>query len=281
MQTRAHRSSLNTKSGISVLSLGNTLKCLKNLPVRDLKWLQRELNAFLLQLRPSLKSSKRFAKVFDADAEVEAIIPEGNRPARTKVTRNGAKHLPPSDCAWTLVDDGDEVCFIRRGKLPGQSLPMLLFINVFWNGIVTGYIMFLLGVVPAKTPLPSGLAWWGLLAIAAIFMLAMALFEPLHQTRWTLKQDSISLRHAWFGVGRQWQWPIIRLDKLQMRHYANSTYAPRFIHWMRGLILTEGAFSLHFLDRDKQESCEIRNLTEGEARWIKHTIEKKRPHWIE
>lgn len=282
--------SLNTKSGLRVLSLGNTLECFKDLPVRDLKWLQRELNAYLLQLRPSVKSSRRFAKVFDADADIETLIPEGNRSAaRTKGTRNrakhGAKHLPPSDCAWTLVDDGDEVSFVRRGKLPGHSLPMLLFINVFWNGIVAGYILFLLGVIPAKDPPPAGLAWWGLVAIAAIFasvgllmlfMLAMALFAPLHQTRWTVTHDSVSLRHAWFGFGWQRQWSITRLEKLVMRNDAKPIDTPGLIDWMRGLIFDKGSFSLHFLDRHQQASCEIRDLTEGEARWMRQTIQQKR-----
>ncbi len=99
---------------------------------------------------------------------------------------------------------------MRRGRFSLAGLLGALFINLFWNGIVSVFLMALFGFGP-EGPQQFGIGWWGMFlflipfeAIGLVMVVALfaVLLEPVHWTTWRFNRDEIALRDSWLGIGR-------------------------------------------------------------------------------
>ena len=196
----------------------------------------------------------------------------------------------PSDCGWTLEDDGDGLCFRNAGRLKWGSVFVLLFVNVFWNGIVGVFVSVLFGLGPADQPnnAPRGGQWWCLLVFLIPFELiglgmVVALFamiaDVFRRTACTFRPGEMERVNRWLGI------------RLARRHEFDADC--RLV--AREAILPHPAsdkadcekppednrFLLAVLDREGVVVCSIGGLTLGEARWMRAEIAARRPGWFQ
>ncbi len=200
------------------------------------------------------------------------------------LTAAGAAGAPPIDSAWRYQESFDDFSVSRRGRLSLAAVLGLLFVTVFWNGIVSVFVMVLFGLVPLKNPQPIGGAWWGLffflipfevIGLLIIGALIGVLVEPLHRTAWIFGADDIRLRQRWIAAGWSRRWPADRLERLELHRVATNKN--------RGSLTTANETYYHqllFVAADNEELCSIKRLTEGEARWIGGLLLRERSAWF-
>jgi hypothetical protein len=194
----------------------------------------------------------------------------------------------PSDNSWSLTNDYADIVFTRRGRLSLAALTGLLFVNAFWNGIVSVFVLVLWGFAPVNNP-PQGAAWWGMFVFLIPFevigllmfgALVAVLLEPFHRTTIHVGYDYVRLRHAWFQFGRTWNHPISKLARIDVRRKMKTTASPQGAGFHRSALREGADYRVLLIDADRQEVCQISALTEGEARWMASLIRTHRPYWF-
>lgn len=267
--------------GIEMLTLGTPLRFAFRLPAGERAWLIHQLNRFLTA------SSWRCAAPGSPAAMTTPLDkPSGNTSAEHAVTEaltyDRTLAVPPSDWSWRLAEDADGFAFWQQGRLNIGQLAGLLFVNLFWNGIILVFVMVLLGQMPGRAP--EGWEWWGLcvflipfevLGLAVIVLLVLTVLEPWRRTSWQFGEERIVRQWRWpfFRYTRSWVMP--RLDRLELRRL-NPSDRQRF----RTAIvdpLGQRSFALAIVSSDNVDVCDIGSLTEGEARWMARVILKRRP----
>jgi hypothetical protein len=283
--------------GVEMRTLGRPLSFAAGVTKAECDWLIDQLNECLHELRGDVNDSEQEIatpdepdanKAADADANEEdgddSLVDDPRALSLASTPRE-----PPSDCRWERIDDIDSTSFVQRGRLAWGSLGGLLFVTLFWNGVVSVFIGCLCGFMPGNGP--QGVEWWGLfvflipfevigLCILAAFL--FQLFEPFRRTRWSFDRQSIVCRSTWFGLGPRWVYPVKPLSRLELQQVARSKSPSRSKSSDLADLVNEGANrSLVFIDGENTEFCSIKRLTEGEARWIGDFILRERPFWFE
>lgn len=274
--------------GIEMTTLGQPLQFAFRLPDNEREWLVFQLNRFLEQ------GAGRPVEVEAPPSPVEpferATAPAGSSSLSDSpvLTLENTADDPPSDTRWARLDQLNTLLFHERGKLEWGPLLGLLFINAFWNGVVSVFVMVLWGGMPVDAA-PEGWAWWGMfvflipfevIGLAMLAGLVMALLEPVRRTEWRFEKSQIQTRTARLGLGRTRTWPVTQLDRLVRR--------PSEIKSARKGVRTigrdggdaAGTCDLVFVTSDNTELCSIKSLTEGEARWMAHAILTHRWSWF-
>lgn len=274
-----------TAFGVSMETLGMPLEFLEGIPQAESRWLQYLLELQLVDLRERFHVEPP-VDVDETDAEAEESSEESIE--RSDTLSDGEPAEPPSDCTWQREDDFDSVKFCQPGRLSLAVLGGLLFVNAFWNGIVSVFICVLLGIMDDKKAIQGG-EWWGLffflipfevIGLIMLFGLIFVLLEPLRRTTWRIGRSDISCRLTWFGLGPTWRYPINVLDRIEIgaKESAGVSGKNRItLPWKS----SEAAFRLSFIDTSEREVCAIDSLTEGEACWIFDVICRERPNWFQ
>jgi hypothetical protein len=274
-----------SESGIEVRTLGLPLRMLQGLSGPELDWLERLLNDHLSALGEVCAPREPPAQ--EAVAEDEASeLEDGARVALSIASR---PVCPPSDCRWRRVDGFDDFRFATRGRFGWGCVLGLTFLNTFWNGIVSVFVMHLWGAAPDGAP-PQGAEWWGLflflvpfevIGLVMLVALVAAVFEPVHRTVWTLERQGVDYRTSWLGLGPHWTWEVVRLDRIELRRDTKRG-RPRWSGTAPSLAASAGSrdYRLSLVDRSNAEVCSIDGLTEGEARWIGDIVLRERAAWF-
>ena len=165
-----------------------------------------------------------------------------------------------------------------------------MFVNLFWNGIVSVFVLQLLGAGPNGIA-PLGAEWWGLffflipfeaIGLAMFVALLAALLEPVRRTVWTFSRQSIVCRWTWLGAGRTWNWPVEQLARLEIRR-DDPSVKKTFRASLKFSASTEGdgaEYRLLMVGPEESELCSIDGLTEGEALWMGDTLLRQRKEWF-
>ena len=253
-----------TESGLEIVTLGKSLRCFQGLSNDELSWLQWQLSEQLAGMAVS--------------AGVEA-------------TGGDLEVGPPTDSSWRRVDGFNDIGFVQRGQFVPSVVGMLLFINVFWNGIVSVFVGGLWGVMPFENnpPFASGF-WWTLFVflipfevIGLFFVAALisAVFEPAHCTWWKFSDTGIEQVQTWFGNGPRWSWNVAKLNRIELRLEDPQTRKKKFFRWnINWQQETKDCFELLFIDAANNEVCRMGGLTEGEGRWVSETVKQFRAGWF-
>lgn len=250
-------------------TLGLPLQFAAGLEQAELLWLQELLQQQLARLcgqvrieSPADESHGKSDDPFDAD-------PSG----------------APSDCTWQCEDDFDTLTFRQSGRFSLSAAGLLLFINAFWNGVVSVFVCNLCGLTDDA---PQGSDWWGLffflipfelVGLAMLAALILVVAEPIRRTLWQIGRSHITCRLTWLGLGPTWNYTIESLDRIQVenkepkkQHRVTQVTAP----WKTAA----ATFRLSIVDTSNREVCSIDGLTEGESHWMADTIRRKRPAWF-
>src|SRR5262249_30281857 len=128
-----------SSSQVALVTLGTPLQLFGNLSRDERIWLTWRLNEELRRYKPDS----------DYDPAVKDVVPADQ-----------TINEPPTDCSWRCEDLFDEVEFVQRGTIEWGVLGGMLFLNLFWNGIVSVFVLTLWGFGQGPARFSGG--WWGL-----------------------------------------------------------------------------------------------------------------------
>jgi hypothetical protein len=271
--------------GIQMVTTGQPVRLFQGIPEQERLWLQQTLNDVLGQV-----SGRR---VIPQSAGPADDVPAGEVPAdedsfeEARLTVAAQPVRPPADCSWERIECVDSVVFQQRGKLSWAALFGLLFINAFWNGIVSVFVLVLFGLGGDQ---PAGAEWWGMffflipfevIGLCMAVALLFTLVEPFRRTSWHFHDHLIERRTKWLGLGpvRRHEFEHIERIELHGNEQAGWRKFPVSKLAQRTAPNQAAAFSLMFVDCYNAEICSVGGLTEGEARWMADATLREQPGW--
>lgn len=267
------------RDGLELKTLGRALRCFEGMHVDELAWLEHQLNEMLTEVR-SYRMGSHERQLAREDVSVAQPAPDTDT---WETLESGNIARPPSDCQWQREDEATELVFTCRGRFSLQGVLVMLFLNCFWNGIVSVFVVGVL-VGDGPGPNPAGLEWWGLLVFLIPFeviglvmfcvLLALVL-EPAHRETWKFAAHEIEHRHTWFGIGPRWTWSVTGLDRIEL-----GMGGSRLKNLRPSLEDVSSLYRLRLVDKQQSEVCSVEGLTEGEARWIGQTLLSERANWF-
>ena len=177
---------------------------------------------------------------------------------------------PPSDSTWNMTQLPNEVTFQRHGTLSIAAFLGTGFICLFWNGIVSVFVLVLCGLMPNDNP-PQGGEWWGLffflipfevIGLGMLFAWLTTVLAPFGKTTLGIKDQTVI---------RQKQWPFFQISKnvncleVGELHLRQKESKPQT---SLTSINSEQTFELSFVSADQQDLLTFDNLSQGDALWI-------------
>jgi hypothetical protein len=285
---------------LNVKSTGTELQCFNGMTQDEVTWLSARLNGLLTEL------SGRVPEVVEAEAEEEvrsefeavvAKMGEGESIEKAeeivKAEEAAGREilLPdkvlalPSDSLWTREVALGDICFAVKGKTSWSAVGGLLFINLFWNGIVSVFVFVLWGGMHDSPVMFSG-EWWlmflflipfEVIGVGMFLGLLAAIFAPFMQVRWVFTYDQVVRSRHVLGMGRTKVWGAKKLDRLEIGR-VREKLGVAVSHQQDQEVLSTRALVL--IDRDNAEVCRIDGLTDGEARHIGQTLLAERIKWF-
>ncbi|MCL2117525.1 MAG: hypothetical protein FWH27_03755, partial [Planctomycetaceae bacterium] len=146
----------------------------------EAEWLACEMNQMLM----ALKGKEQWKAMPDL-IEVEDQH-ETDEQVTILLTSKPQNIEPPGDCRWKMSVGFDSVTFRQQGEFSLGALGYTTFTMIFWNGIVSVFVMVLWGFQKGGPEFLSW-GWWGMFlflipfeVIGLIFFLAwfLALMAP-------------------------------------------------------------------------------------------------------
>jgi hypothetical protein len=277
----------NTRTwGLEVRTDGQGLRFGQGLPDDERAWLIDQLQTHLARLVPN-----RNRAGVNSAASIEIETFEDHEDAAQQEKSGSVERLtltetpldPPSDSRWMRLDDFHQITFVTRGRLGCGALGMLLFINAFWNGIVSVFLMQLFGGEDGL----RGAEWWALFvflipfeAIGVLMFAALlaALVEPLRRTRWSFAYGGAQWQMTWLGIGPHRSYPVDQLDRIELRTSSQLRFSFRSADDDNSP-MTSG-YRLVFIDQYDLEQFTMDGLTQGEARWMADVILRECQRWF-
>lgn len=249
--------------GIEMTCLGKPLRFAYRLPDQERAWLIQEIESVLPLVRGS-----------EARFEDQASLEIPNTPSNFEskcLTPENTLDQPPSDSCWQITQLPNETSFHRRGEFSIVGFLIMGFICLFWNGIVSVFILGLLGLMPGENGPMQGGEWWGMFfflipfeVIGLAFLLGWLaiILAPFSST-------TIGIRDQ--AVIRIIQWPFFQkrksvncLDVAQI-HLRKADKARG--NSMNPVPSTE-TFQLAFVSHKQEDLISFNQLSRGDALWI-------------
>lgn len=266
------------RRGVEVRTQGQGLQFGQGLPEAERLWLVHQLNEQLARLKPD--GGRREA---EADPARESPVAAAGDPASVpeRLVPGPTPLAPPSDARWKRWDRSPDIAFAMRGRLSWCAVGVLLFINAFWNGILSVFLSHLF----LDASRPQGGEWWGhfaflvpfaIIGLAMVLALLIVLCEPFRRTCWTFSHGSVERHSTWFGIGPRRSYPVDALDRIELRRREQGSPVYHPVDEQRRV--EKRVFLLVFIDRRNVESLSIGDLTEGEARWMADVV-LRHCHW--
>jgi hypothetical protein len=287
--------------GIEIVTLGKPIQFGCQLPRGESRWLISQLEMIRSRLVGESSSGQHAAgadpapSLLTATAPPDPVVAADGRSA-TELTIENTLAQPPSDCDWQRIDDFQSTIFQRRHRLNPLAIFALLFVNLFWNGAISVFVLFLFGLGPTdmdgdggqQNAPPEGLEWWGLALFLTPFVaigcgmfisLLAALASGLRHTLLRLEPQRIELESRWPLLRRRKSWTVMRFDRLELRSPITDTAAPSGSIFA-SLDADERRFALAIVSEKNEDLCVLDRLTAGEARWIAHVLLAERLRWF-
>lgn len=170
-----------------------------------------------------------------------------------------------SESLWIRDEQAGVFAIFCYEKFSFVKLFSILGFCLFWNGIVSVFVLSLFGVLGDEPP--KGLAWWGLFAFlipfevigfCAFLAVIKALLAPHSCTRWELTRSVIRYSSLLWGFGRRRTVNVSGASEIRLCQQS----APSKASGVAEPILLE------FWDADGNFLDEIGPFTLSDARWI-------------
>ena len=278
----------NTRQwGLTVRTDGHELRFGQALPDEERVWLIDQLQTHLSRLDPERQRPRTVARPtadpepFE-DKEDKERVRLSERRSGERLTMATTPLTPPSDSRWVRLDDFHQLTFVTRGRFGCGAIGVLLFLNAFWNGIVSVFLMQLFG-----GDMLRGGEWWGMFVFLIPFVviglimfagLLAALIEPFRRTRWSFAYGGAQWQMTWFGIGLPRSYPVDQLDRIELWTASQARSAFFSVEQDPQPIAPE--YRLVFIDRQDVQRFTVDGLTPGEARWMADVILREARRWF-
>lgn len=262
--------------GIEMVTLGKPLRFCFRVPDFERAWIIYQLNDFLSAAAPDRQAARR-AAADSANSELADDISAAKTIAKSEVLNlETTLAQPPSDSDLQIEDQGSQWAVFRRGRLKFFSALPILFVAAFWNGIVSVFVLAMLGVLPMANAPQGGMQLFmffflipfeviGVVLAAAV---VLTFLDPLRSIYWRFGLDWLDREIRWPLFHRTRNWDIGKLDRLELREIRAGSQRPT------RMVVTgvNSSFSLALVSRENIDVASITDLTEGEARWTARLI---------
>ena len=277
----------NVRAGMAVRQVGDSKRgeqpCLKfetlgqpiefacGISAEEQRWLVEWLNEYLDALGPH-----------DPPEKLHAGHRYGITTNRPGTLQSAATPVGPSsdtriECRHYL----DTIAFTWRGRRNLAAIAFLTFFNLFWNGIVGLFICKQI----------DKLDWFlfffmmphEIIGLCFLTLWLAALTAPAWRLTWTFGEREVTRRLSFsdangavFDLGWSKRFAIHSPVRIELRRRERKKQSESF--WML-LSHPDGEYTLSFLDQADKEVLAIKNLTEGDARWIADVLLRAFPSW--
>ncbi|HTU18686.1 MAG TPA: hypothetical protein VMG10_11545 [Gemmataceae bacterium] len=248
-------------------TIGQPLQFAPGISEEEQRWLVQRLNEFLDALGRDGSSSAPSCVVKTSRGEVLRAAP--------------VPIDPPSDSRIEVQYHADSLALVWQGEWSLPAIAGVTFIHLFWNG----------GIGLFYYQLTKDFQWFlffFLIPFAAMGLFLVVLWlatltAPLWRLTWTFGEREITKRLSFsdanavvFNLGwrkRAALQPPIRIElrRREEEKRSGSLWA-LFSH-------PDGEYSLCFLDQADKELLVLKDLTEGDARWIADVLLHAFPSW--
>ncbi|MBL8826149.1 MAG: hypothetical protein JNM18_04135 [Planctomycetaceae bacterium] len=276
-----------TTRWIEVQTRGRPLKIAESLAESERHWIIGRLRRHLDELRQRYASS-RPAWLVERDQ-----VPTVNDKFREAHTLPPGIE-PPSDNAWYRTDEFDAILLTNHGHWSWTSVFLLLFLNLFWNGIVSLFVGKGLGLFPEGGDFGNqGVEVMLLLfmipfVVIGLLMMAGLLFcllEPGRLSRWSIGRNEVQFQLTWFGIGPRRSFAILPGSRLVIERLDDAASgAFKLRSWIYVYHLGQNELPVRYrlviAGADATETCAIEALSLGEAEWLASLIYHERGEWF-
>jgi hypothetical protein len=248
-------------------TLGEPLGFARGISEEELHWLVQRLNEYLDTLGPdgSSNAPRCVVKTSRGESLRTAPIPLE----------------PPSDSRIEVHYHENSLAFVWQGKWSLPAIAVTTFINLFWNGIVGIFICK--QVQDFEWPSFFILIPHEIIGLCMLAIWLATLTAPLWRLTWTFGEREITRRlrvsdtnAVVFDLGwtkRAALQPPIRIElRRREGEKPSGSLWVLFSH-------PDGEYSLCFLDQADKELLVLKDLTEGDARWIGDVLLRAFPSW--
>lgn len=287
-----------TVSGIiRIETLGKPLEFAKGIAQGEARWLAETINMCLDQMAPHRKALSSVEALhnrievedpnqnaplddqqlatFDEDLTDDELMSLDDSTIIFQPSRE--RFVKPSDSRWDLTREGRATLLANRGYWSLASIAGLLFINLFWNGIVGVFILQL--VKQFEWFLAIFLVPFEVIGLCMLVGLLFALTAPAWGVSHRIRFGRLERR--WWGplVGRTKSTDFNQLDRIEISSggVGRSSKAFKFSPQSDD----EGDYAITLIDDTNQEIAAIDSLTKGEAYWMADTIMSEHPDMFE
>ncbi len=241
----------------------------------EAQWLAYDLNQTLAALAG--KSAETLARLVEEEEDEEEEDDEDTQDAVTIAWNARPQRVePPSDCRWRMKSDYDATAFQYRGVLSLLGLGFTTFITLFWNGIVSVFVLTLWGFTSVENaPKFFSGEWWFLFVFLIPFEVIglgffltwfCTLFAPFFCIHWLFGRHEAVCRATMFGIGRTWRYSLENCREMVIApHEARAAWRP-------SVGQTTSGWKITFVDFQDRELFTVPDLTHGEARWMADQI---------
>ena len=191
--------------------------------------------------------------------------------------------LAPADCIWQISERAGDCELAQRGALKPDMILAWIMMCGFWNGGVAIFVSALF-LDPGDPAAVVGPRRWGFLLLflpfAALGLVLLAkvmlsLAEPFRRTRWNLQPGLIEQETTWLGMrlGRRYEYGTSGPLTAAIRNDLGSSLVEAFLS-LEPTTPAASPYALILASENHEEVCTIKDLTLGEARWIKGRLQE-------
>jgi hypothetical protein len=247
--------------GLKIETDGRPIRFAKGAQDEELRWLTDMIQRQLYAIRPG--SAAR-----DLAGSTLVGTPSVRRPHAVpeSLELQSPPLEQPVECSLILSRSFQQTVLTRRtawrpllGGIGG-----LLFINLFWNGIVSVFVLQL--IRKFQWFLFFFLIPFEAIGLVMLSILVVVLASPFMRTKWIFRPGEILQRVTVFGIGRTYTYQLSRLARLELRSGRKRK------KWAAGPTDDEddgsSSHGLGLVNGDGSDLVEIGGLTQAEARWL-------------
>jgi hypothetical protein len=236
-----------TEHGLRIDTVGRPIRFGQGVEPAEQSWLAELLQQHLQGLMPD-----RPLTAAKMTAEIEVLRPDGTLSE------------PPSDSRIRLHREFDRIDFVRQGTFSLTELGVVTFINLFWNGGVSVFVMQLLQNF--EWPLFFFLIPFEVVGFCILLAWLGVLTAPFRFEKWGISPIEITSRFSILGLGRTKRIESQDTGRIELRKSSKSNKQRTSRSGQDEE--SDTPYSLGLVDRDGRDLLVIGKLTEGEARWI-------------
>lgn len=249
--------------GIELTCLGKPLRFGFRLPDQERAWLIQEIESV-------------FPFALDSQAEIQdeptyTISKSPDAFESKRLTPSDTLTQPPSDSRWKMTEFPNEITFQRRGKFSISGFLVIGFMCLFWNGIVSVFVLSLIGLMPGDNDQLQGGEWWGMFfflipfEVIGLAMLAgwlSIMLAPFSHTSVGIRDQAVQRLIWWPFFQRRKSVNCLDVAEVHLRKKERPT-----TEQIPAMTNTE-KFELAFVSHDQQDLLNFKQLSRGDALWI-------------